>query len=70
MTIKERSQLVGQLLGLSKVQAELSISASTVRRLIVSGELRTLTIGRRRFVERNELDRFLEGRRRTAGVRS
>jgi excisionase family DNA binding protein len=65
MTDQELPHPVGPLLGLSKVQAELSISESTVRRLITSGELRTLTIGRRRFVEREELARFLEVRRRT-----
>jgi len=69
MNIHEYSNPVEPLLDLASLRVSLGVSESTVRRLVARGDLATLRIGRRRFVERHELARFLGERRRTPGAK-
>jgi excisionase family DNA binding protein len=49
----------GRLLTLPMAAADLHIGLRTLHRLVHEGGLRTVTIGRRRFVTPRELDRYV-----------
>lgn len=51
---------VPQLLDLPVVRARLAMSKATVDRLISKGQLRSLKIGRRRYVDARDLAAFVE----------
>jgi excisionase family DNA binding protein len=46
----------------------LGVSRDTVDRMIAKGWLRSFTIGRRRFITANELNRFVRSREEAAGL--
>lgn len=48
-----------RLYSLQEAAGYLSLSAAQVYRLVVSGKLRSLREGRRRLIDRNELDRWI-----------
>jgi excisionase family DNA binding protein len=51
-----------ELLTLAEVAAKLRVVRSTVHELIARGDLRSLTLGRRRFITTDELKRFIAAR--------
>jgi excisionase family DNA binding protein len=55
---------VEALLSLAQVRAAVGVSQSTLTRIIASGELPVISIGRRLLVDPADLRAFLAGRRR------
>jgi excisionase family DNA binding protein len=49
------------LLSLKEVSALAGLSLRTTTKLIASGEIKSIRVGRRRLVPRDELDRFARG---------
>jgi excisionase family DNA binding protein len=58
-----------QLVTVKSVSAMLNVSESTVRRLIESGSLRSIKIGRSVRVDVNDIDHMIENARRNKPVR-
>ena len=57
-------QLEPRLLDVGKTKAYLGdVSSQTYYRLINSGAIASIKIGRRRFVEKSEIDRYLDEQR-------
>lgn len=50
---------MSELLTLDEVAERLRIGKRTAERLIATGELRSLKVGRRRFIEELELERYV-----------
>lgn len=55
-----------QLISLEKTAESLAISRRTVARLVASGELASVTIGRRRLIRTAALQAWLAGREKHA----
>lgn len=50
---------MSELLTLDEVAERLRVGKRTVERLVAAGELRSLRVARRRFVDQREVDRYL-----------
>lgn len=55
-----------ELLTLSEVASHLRVSLSTIRRLVASGQLRVVKVGRRPLVTTKELEVYLAAAARSA----
>jgi excisionase family DNA binding protein len=55
------SKLLPRLLAIKQVTYELGISRTGIYELIAAGKLRTVKIGRRRFVPREAIEEFIAG---------
>jgi excisionase family DNA binding protein len=54
------------LLSIEEVARRLRVSRRTVERLIASGQVRTVAIGRRRLIEAKEVDAYVAANRQVA----